>query len=483
MPLSNELLGTLIKAQEQQAVGKTKLALATYQKAVAGAKKGTEEEFVAVNLLGQFYDDVQAPDLAVASFRRAQKLAVEIFGEASVQLAIATGNESMVYLNRGDQKKGAGLINEAAKLLRACDRAKIAALSPHMISGPVSVLCNAAAINMNLGNVKDAVAIARDAFAIAEQCLSVTDPTYVQAGFELCMHLKAAGLKKEEVALRDKLTNMLLLQGNHPEQLMATLAQAFGNMLGENTLVDGSDQEMFDSTSRGSSLAPAGVQLKITLNGVKPPVWRRITVETDVSLYGLHQAIQQAMGWTDSHLHEFYIGRYRFGDSSGDSGVNEESDCALEDIDLRVGTKFTYMYDFGDGWKHTIEVEKWLSEDEIEEMPVFVKAKGACPPEDCGGPYGYMELLDALKDGAAASEDMREWLEEMDLIDFDPTKVPSCFEEVQEQYQEKISSKTKTKATPKATSKNTIESVGIAPEPVKPTAKKKTGKLEWPGAR
>jgi hypothetical protein len=358
---------------------------------------------------------------------------------------------------------------------------------------------------MNLGNVKDAVAIARDAFAIAEQCLPVTEPTYVQAGFELCMHLKAAGLKKEEVALRDKLMNMLLLQGSRPEQIMQTLMQAFGNIFGEDIYVDGSAPGMLEPFSRDSAKAPAGVQLKITLNGVKPPIWRRITIGTDVSLYGLHQAIQEAMGWTDTHLHEFHAGPYRFGDASGDREVYEESDCALADIDLSVGTKFSYVYDFGDGWKHTVAVEKWLTEEELEDMPVFVKAKGACPPEDCGGPYGFMNLLYVLNAGPAATERMREWLEESGLVDFDPVQVPSCFEEEQESQQKKISSRAKTKVNAKAKTKpkakavtakkassrskvktkarDKIESVVIAPVAVKSLAKKKSGKLEWPGAR
>ncbi|MFA7335637.1 MAG: hypothetical protein WC028_02545 [Candidatus Obscuribacterales bacterium] len=535
MPLANTLMQIIVKAQEQQAAGRDKQALQSYQKAVAAAKKGTEEEFVTTNLLGQFYDDMQAEDMALDCFRRAQSLASKVFGADSLQLAVAIGNESMVYLNRGDQKKGAPLLDKAAKLLRASDRAKFAALPAYMISAPVSVLCNAAANTMIRGNANEAVLIAKDAFAIAEQNLEVLDPIYMQAGFELCMFMAEAGMRKEEKKLKDKLVETLFGAGCHPSQLLQLMTQVCGNIVGENVLVDGAGRGMFDDPdsdiylerasnvvpfpgskmtrpteqrSKAASKAtdskskakaakkeiePAGVQLKITLAGVKPPIWRRISIETDASLYDLHEAIQMAMGWTDSHLHEFQIGRYRFGDSSDNDVVNSEHDCGLDDIDLKVGTRFSYMYDFGDGWKHTIEIEKLLSEEEMDATPGFVKAKGACPPEDCGGPYGFMQLLEALK-GGHANKDMREWLEMMELSDYDPNAIPDCFEdqivaEGKKKAKGKVASsketavKSKAKSESDAKSKSTIKSVTMQPEPDAATTKKKSGKLEWPGSR
>ena len=99
---------------------------------------------------------------------------------------------------------------------------------------------------MLVGNAKEAVAIAKDAFAIAEQNLDVLDPTYMQAGFELCMFMSAAGRHKEEAVLKEKLMKQLLDAGCHPAQLMQTLTQAFGNITGGNLLVDGFGQGLFD---------------------------------------------------------------------------------------------------------------------------------------------------------------------------------------------------------------------------------------------
>lgn len=496
MPLANALMQIIIKAQGLQAAGRDKQALQSYQKAVAAAKKGTEEEFVTINLLGQFYDDTQAEDMAVDCFRRAQSLASRVFGADSLQLAVAIGNEGMVYLNRGDQKKGAPLLDKAAKLLRASDRAKFAALPAYMISAPVSVLCNAAANTMIRGNANEAVLIAKDAFAIAEQNLEVLDPVYMQAGFELCTFMAEAGMRKEEKKLKDKLTETLFGAGCHPSQLLQLMTQVCGNIVGENVLVDGVGLGMFDDPDsdlyleRASNVVPfpgaksakakdepAGVQLKITLAGVKPPVWRRISIEADASLYDLHDAIQTAMGWTDSHLHEFQIGRYRFGESSDYDSVNDEHDCRIDALDLKVGARFSYMYDFGDGWKHTIEIEKLLTEEELDATPPFVKAKGACPPEDCGGPYGFMQLLEALK-GGHANKDMREWLETMELSDYDPNAIPDCFED-----QIVAQSKKKAKPVSSATGQGKIKSVTMQPELVAATTKKKSGQLEWPGSR
>ncbi|CAN5481334.1 hypothetical protein BH11CYA1_BH11CYA1_49300 [soil metagenome] len=533
MPLASTLMQTIIKAQEHQAAGRDKQALQGYQKAVAAARKGTEEEFVTTNLLGQFYDDMQAFDRAVDCFKQAQSLAVKIFGADSLQLAVAIGNESMVYLNNRDQKKGAPLLEEAARILRASDRAKFAALPAYMISAPVSVLCNAAANAMQRGKAKDAVALAKDAFAIAEQNLDVLDPAYIQAGFELCMFMAEAGLNRDGEKLKDKLMETLLGAGCHPSQLLQLMTQAFGNIVGETILAGGNGGPKFDAFDSGFAgasnvvpfpgtnvskskvtkskatvpqsakpkickpkLEPAGVLLKITLEGVKPPIWRRISMETDVALHGLHEAIQMAMGWRDSHLHEFQIGGYRFGDSKNNDGVNDERDLALGDVDLKIGTKFSYLYDFGDGWKHTIEIEKLLTDEELDVTPVFVKAKGACPPEDCGGPYGFMQVLRALKGGRVAkdNEDMREWLETMALTDYDPNAIPSCFEEQilaegKKKGRVKVSAKAKPKAAAKAKTeantktKTVVKSVTIQAEPVVTKSKKKTGKLEWPGAR
>lgn len=141
-------------------------------------------------------------------------------------------------------------------------------------------------------------------------------------------------------------------------------------------------------------------QLKITLKDSKPPIWRRVLVPSKFSLKKLHRVIQSAMGWTDSHLHQFQIdGRFYGVPSSEDwEEVLNESRYSLEKIAPAEKRKFVYEYDFGDGWEHVIVVEKILPLEEGKVYPVCIKGKRACPPEDVGGVWGYEEFLQAIND-------------------------------------------------------------------------------------
>lgn len=141
-------------------------------------------------------------------------------------------------------------------------------------------------------------------------------------------------------------------------------------------------------------------QLKITLRGSKPPIWRRVLIPSNFSLYKLHQVIQLAMGWTNSHLHQFLIdGRYYSIPSPEDwEPVIDERRHSLAQIAPQVKRKFVYEYDFGDSWEHEIGVEKILPPEPGMKYPVCLKGKRACPPEDVGGVWGYENLLDALSD-------------------------------------------------------------------------------------
>lgn len=141
-------------------------------------------------------------------------------------------------------------------------------------------------------------------------------------------------------------------------------------------------------------------ELKVTLLDVRPPVWRRVQVPGSISLEELHEVLQIAMGWTDSHMHQFITGTKYYGvpdPESGDGMVNESS-VSLAKVLPRTGAKLIYEYDFGDSWEHEIMVEKVLK----DEAPAKTKTalclggKRACPPEDCGGPPGYENLLAAL---------------------------------------------------------------------------------------
>lgn len=155
-------------------------------------------------------------------------------------------------------------------------------------------------------------------------------------------------------------------------------------------------------------------QLKITLRGSKPPIWRRVMVPGKFSLYKLHQVIQRAMGWEDSHLHQFIIdGEYYSIPSSDDwEPVIDERRYALSRIARHEKSKFVYEYDFGDNWEHTILVEKILPAETGVEYPLCLKGKRACPPEDVGGVWGYEGFLEAVRDpGHEEHETYLEWID------------------------------------------------------------------------
>jgi hypothetical protein len=163
-------------------------------------------------------------------------------------------------------------------------------------------------------------------------------------------------------------------------------------------------------------------QLKITLKGIRPPIWRRIQVAGDMNLHQLHRTIQSVMGWYGGHLHEFIFFGTSFGDRSvlTDMDILEERKFTLNKLISAEKEKFHYLYDFGDGWDHEVLVEKLLPIDERTKYPVCLKGKRACPPEDCGGPYGYQELLEVLKDPSHPEYgEMRGWLPDED---FDPER-------------------------------------------------------------
>ena len=144
-------------------------------------------------------------------------------------------------------------------------------------------------------------------------------------------------------------------------------------------------------------------QLKITLRDIRPPIWRRVQVRSDVTLSHLHWVIQLSMGWTNSHLHSFTIHGQEYGIPMPEMGYPElepedERPVKLSSFIPGEKFKFFYLYDFGDSWEHEILVEKVLSVEADVDYPVCIKAKRACPPEDCGGTWGYQEFVEIIKD-------------------------------------------------------------------------------------
>ena len=140
------------------------------------------------------------------------------------------------------------------------------------------------------------------------------------------------------------------------------------------------------------SAVPSEVfQLKATLLGTMPPIWRRLLVPADLTLAQLHDVLQAAMGWQDCHMHEFSAGQRRFGKPNpedrlmGMPPVENERTVRLSSVLGRVGTKAIYTYDMGDSWEHGIVLEKCLPIDPGTAYPICTGGERACPPEDCGG--------------------------------------------------------------------------------------------------
>jgi hypothetical protein len=166
------------------------------------------------------------------------------------------------------------------------------------------------------------------------------------------------------------------------------------------------------------------LQVKISLLGVsKPPVWRRLLVPADLRLDRLHGVIQAAMGWENYHMHVFADGAHRYGLADRELGHQDERKVTLGQLLKRARQRIRYTYDFGDDWEHEILLEGVLTAEPDMRYPVCVAGKGACPPEDCGGVWGYQDLRDALVDPAhERHEEMLEWLDLQTAAEFDPTR-------------------------------------------------------------
>ena len=157
-------------------------------------------------------------------------------------------------------------------------------------------------------------------------------------------------------------------------------------------------------------------QLKITLKGSEPSIWRRVVVRSDMPLSRLHGVIQRVMGWTDSHLHQFMVAGVAYGTPDpemmdfGKQTLSEKR-YTVADVAPAAKSSFVYQYDFGDCWEHKIVVEKILTPDSEFQHPVCIAGANACPPEDCGGISGYYQLIEILADSKNPEhESMKEWL-------------------------------------------------------------------------
>ncbi|HEX6912633.1 MAG TPA: plasmid pRiA4b ORF-3 family protein [Longimicrobium sp.] len=174
---------------------------------------------------------------------------------------------------------------------------------------------------------------------------------------------------------------------------------------------------------RGRKPRPRLLQLRITLADIEPPIWRVLRVPDAYTLHQLHRVIQLAFGWLDYHLYLFEVNDRRFEEPLEDAEDEDSTAVHLGDLALGKGSRLTYTYDFGDDWVHEIVVESVHAATRMEgdpPLPVLFGGERAGPPEDCGGPYSYADMLQALGDpDHPEHENHRLWAGDYDPERFD----------------------------------------------------------------
>ena len=211
----------------------------------------------------------------------------------------------------------------------------------------------------------------------------------------------------------------------HKKRLMAVMCRVVKFFEAEHA-------EVFDldaPTTRRPAKTDFLFQFKITLLDIKPAIWRRIQVP-DCTLVDLHEYIQAAFGWENYHLHQFEIDGVRYSQPAPDGDdfdmdFEDETDVLLSKLlpNTAKRTRWTYEYDFGDGWRHEILFEGFPPSDPKAKAPLCLEGERACPPEDCGGPPGYGDYLAAIADPQHEQhEEMMEWRGPFDPETFDAKK-------------------------------------------------------------
>ncbi|HEU5149603.1 MAG TPA: DUF6398 domain-containing protein [Iamia sp.] len=218
-----------------------------------------------------------------------------------------------------------------------------------------------------------------------------------------------------EMILADGRRAMLLDAGRFRMLLAGAEAAGAGPEPGPPTLFPASEPAPPPSGPAGD--APTRHRLKVTLQDIRPPIWRRLEVDSATTLAELHDVLQVAFGWSDSHLHAFTVGDRSFVPapmvdewSPWGAPATDEATVTVADV-LAPGVAATYTYDFGDGWEHTIEVEATASDGADVDLPRCTGGRRAGPPEDVGGAWGYGHLLEVLADPTHPEhDDQLEWL-------------------------------------------------------------------------
>lgn len=215
------------------------------------------------------------------------------------------------------------------------------------------------------------------------------------------------------------------------------LAVFFGYLV-EQTQSDPRWQAMIGETLTATGLIPADepedlddgliYKVKITLRGMRPAIFREVEVP-NITLGELHQVIQRVMGWGNCHLHCFTIGGEQYGELNDDMNYDaweDEESLSLGELVQSDQRKFTYEYDFGDSWDHDILISKPKPPQKGVVYPRVVKGELACPPEDCGGIWGYLQICDLLKtpksEWSPDDKERMDWLSKFNPQEFSVEK-------------------------------------------------------------
>jgi pRiA4b ORF-3-like protein len=180
-------------------------------------------------------------------------------------------------------------------------------------------------------------------------------------------------------------------------------------------------------TSR-TAPGPTVHQVKVALRGSKPPIWRRLEIPSRSTLVRLHETIQASFGWEGYHMWDFESPQGRYGIADPDLQIRSAASKRLDQVAPGVGVRLRYTYDFGDNWEHDILIEDITAPEPGTAYPRCLTGRRACPPEDCGGVWGYDYLIEVLGDPAHEEHEERlEWLgldsaDQFDPAAFDPAK-------------------------------------------------------------
>jgi len=237
--------------------------------------------------------------------------------------------------------------------------------------------------------------------------------------------------RKQKKTAKQRMRGVGSLSAADAAQLLA-LIQAQGGALGA---AYASTTPAVEKRRHPKRRQPTYYRLRVDLNGAKPPIWRRLDLASDLTLDKVHVALQAAFDWAGGHLHEFraddaYVQAERFLDEymlEGHDGT-PETDVRLDQVLHSPGDRLHYVYDFGDNWEHTLKLEEVAPRPASAPLARVVGGRRTAPPDDCGGIYGYQELIEALGDPTHPQHgEMSQWWQEYGGIssgrDFDPARL------------------------------------------------------------